>query len=144
MGGGHRRDEREAPRPARMVGIGAVGPSHGPRRGDIHFIAFPEVGGHVMHGPHPAIVVSSDRLNRPAGTVLVCPLTSKIRHDPATYLPPYLVPITARASGLDRDGYAKVDRLFTRPVGALGMRVGRASPATIAAIEQALRFVLDL
>ena len=127
-----------------MVGIGAQGPSNGPRRGDIHLVTFPEVGGHVMRGLHPALVVSSDRLNPQAGTVLVCPLTSKIRHDPAEYLPPYLVPITARASGLDRDGYAKVDQLFTRPVGTLGDRVGRANPETVEAVDRALRFVLDL
>lgn len=127
-----------------MVGIGAAAPSSAPRRGDIHLVAFPEVGGHVIRGPHPAIVVSSDRLNRPTGTVLVCPLTSRIRHDPDEYLPPYLVPVTARATGLDRDGYAKVDQLFTRPVGMLGKRVGRANPETIAEVDRALRFVLDL
>jgi len=127
-----------------MVGIGTAPGSTGPRRGDIHIVAFPEVGGHVMQGAHPAIVVSSDRLNRPTGTVLMCPLTSRIRHDPSDYLPPYLVAVTARASGLDRDGYAKVDQVFTRPVGSLGARVARANPETMAAVNQALRFVLGL
>lgn len=127
-----------------MVGIGTRSGATGPRRGDIHIVAFPEIGGHVIHGPHPAVVVSSDRLNRPTGTVLMCPLTSRIRHDPSDYLPPYLVPVTAKASGLDRDGYAKVDQVFTRPVGSLGARVARASPETMAALDQALRFVLHL
>lgn len=116
-----------------MVGIGAAASSNGPGRGDIHIV-----------GAHPAVVVSSDRLNRPTGTVLMCPLTSRIRHDPADYLPPYLVPITATASGLDRDGYAKVDQVFTRPVGSLGTRVARANSETMAAVDQALRFVLGL
>ncbi len=127
-----------------MVGIGAGPPPYGPRRGDIHIVAFPEADGHVIHGPHPAVVVSSDRLNRPTGTVLMCPLTSRIKHDPSDYLPPYLVPICARASGLDRDGYAKVDQVFTRPVGSLGARVARANPEAMAAVDQALRFVLGL
>ena len=74
----------------------------------------------------------------------MCPLTSRIRHDPAEYLPPYLVPVTARASGLDRDGYAKVDQLFTRPVEALGTRIGRVNQETMNALDGALRFVLDV
>ena len=98
----------------------------------------------MIRGPHPAVVVSSDRLNRPAGTVLVCPLTSRIRHDPTEYLPPYLVKVSAGSSGLDRDGYVKVDQLFTRPVEGLGARVGRVNPETMDSVDQALRFVLGL
>jgi mRNA interferase MazF len=127
-----------------MVGIGNVPASGGPRRGDIHIVAFPDVGGHVMRGPHPAVVVSTDRLNRPLGTVLVCPLTSQVRHDPAEYLPPYLVPIMRQASGLDRDGYAKIDQVITRPTETLGARIGRVNPETMASVDRALRFVLDV
>jgi mRNA interferase MazF len=127
-----------------VVGIGSGEPDSGPGRGDVHLIDFEEVGGHVIQGLRPAVVVSSDRLNRASGTVLVCPMTSRVRHDPAVYLPPYLVAATARASGLDRDGYVKVDQLFTRPVGALGQRVGRLNPETLERLDAALRFVLAL
>jgi mRNA-degrading endonuclease toxin of MazEF toxin-antitoxin module len=127
-----------------VVGIGAGPLSPGPRRGDIYVVAFPDVGGHVIRGPHPAVVVSSDRLNRPAGTVLVCPMTSSIRHDPEDYLPPYLVAAPRQASGLDRDGYVKVDQLFTRPAELLGARIGRLNPEVTARLDAALRFVLAL
>ena len=127
-----------------MVGLGAGPPDRGPRRGDIHVVDFPEVGGRVIRGPHPAVVISSDRLNRPSGTVLLCPMTSSIRHDPADYLPPYLVAASKRASGLDRDGYVKVDQVFTRPVELLGPPVGRLNPETMARLDSALRFVLAL
>jgi mRNA interferase MazF len=127
-----------------MVGIGTAPRPTGPRRGDIHVVAFPDIGGHVIRGPHPAVVVSSDRLNRPAGTVLVCPLTSQIRHDPEEYLPPYLVPVASKASGLDRDGYAKVDQVMTRPSARLGAPIGRVNPESMAAVDRGLRFVLDL
>lgn len=127
-----------------MVGIGSGEPDRAPGRGDVHLIDFEEVGGHVIQGLHPAVIVSSDRLNRASGTVLVCPMTSRIRHDPAVYLPPYLVAATARASGLDRDGYVKVDQLFTRPVEALRQRVGRLNPETMERLDAALRFVLAL
>lgn len=127
-----------------MVGIGATPPDRGPGRGDIHLVDFPEVGGHVLRGPHPAVVVSSDRLNRSSGTVLVCPMTSRIRHDPAVYVPPYLVAATKRDSGLERDGYVKADQLFTRPREVLGTRVGRLNPETMDRLDTALRFVLAL
>jgi mRNA-degrading endonuclease toxin of MazEF toxin-antitoxin module len=125
-----------------MVGIGQAPAVVGPRRADIHVVEFPELAGQVITGRHPVVVVASDRLNRTAGTVLVCPMTSRIRHDPADYLPPYLVAATARASGLDRDGYVKTDQLFTRPVSALGPRIGRLNPETMARLDAALRFVL--
>jgi mRNA-degrading endonuclease toxin of MazEF toxin-antitoxin module len=127
-----------------MVGIESGPLQTGPRRADIHLVDFPEVAGHIITGPHPAVIVSSDRLNRGGGTVLVCPMTSRIRHDPAEYLPPYLVAATARDSGLNRDGYIKVDQVFTRPVSALGNRIGRLNPESMGRVDAALRFVLAL
>lgn len=127
-----------------MVGIGSRPVARGPRRADVHLVDFADTGGHVIRGPHPAVIVSSDRLNRPSGTVLLCPLTSRIRHDADVYLPPYLVTVGARSSGLDRDGYIKVDQLFTRPVETLGPRIGRVDPETIDRLDAALRFVLAI
>jgi mRNA-degrading endonuclease toxin of MazEF toxin-antitoxin module len=125
-----------------VVGIGNAPTIIGPRRADIHLIEFPEIAGQVITGPHPVVVVSSDRLNRVSGTVLVCPMTSRIRHDPSDYLPPYLVVASVRDSGLNRDGYVKVDQVFTRPVDALGPRIGRLNPETMVRLDAALRFVL--
>lgn len=127
-----------------MVGIDSRPPIQGPQRGDVHMIGFPEIAGHVLTGPHPAVVVSSDRLNPTSGTVLVCPLTSKIRHDPKTYVPPYLVPVAARTSGLRLDGYVKVNQVFTRPIEGVGVRMGRLNPETMERVDAALRLVLEL
>ena len=69
------RDRREALVGARVVGIGRAPASIGPSRGDVHLIAFPDVGGHVIRGPHPGVVVQTDRLAR-SSTVIVVPLTS--------------------------------------------------------------------
>ena len=76
--------------------------------------------------------------------MLLCPMTSRIRHDAASYLPPYLVAAPAKASGLDRDGYVKADQVFTRPTGRLGPKVGRLNPETMDRLDAALRFVLDV
>ena len=127
-----------------MVGIGRAPATGAPSRGDIHLVAFTDGAGNVVAGAHPAVVVSSDALNRRAGTVMACPMTSRIRHDAAVYLPPYLVPAASRSTGLARDGYVKVDQVHTLAVELLGPRMGRANPETMAAIDAALRFVLAL
>lgn len=126
-----------------MVAIGQRAPDTRPRRGDIHLVQFPDLGGHVLRGPHPALIVSSDRLNRPDGTILVCSLTSRGAADPAWVLP-YLVRVTRRDSGLDRDGWVKCDQVFTRPAIWLGPKLGRLAPEALARVDASLRFVLAL
>jgi mRNA-degrading endonuclease toxin of MazEF toxin-antitoxin module len=118
-------------------------PETRPRRGDIHLVQFEDLGGHVLRGPHPAVIVSSDRLNRPDGTILVCSLTSRGGADPA-WVPPYLVRVTRRDCGLDRDGWVKCDQVFTRPASWLGPRLGRLSAEALARVDASLRFVLAL
>jgi mRNA-degrading endonuclease toxin of MazEF toxin-antitoxin module len=127
-----------------VVGIGHAALTPGPRRGDIHLVQFEDVGGHVMRGPHPALVVSSDRLNRGDGTVLVCSLTSRSGRPVLDWTPPYLVRVTGRESGLDRDGWVKCDQVFTRPATWLGPRLGRLAPDAMSRVDASLRFVLAL
>ena len=43
----------------RMVGIGHAPPVIGPIRGDIHIVDFPDVGGNVIRGPHPGVIVQT-------------------------------------------------------------------------------------
>lgn len=126
---------------SRVVGIGREGAALGPRRGDVHFIAFPDAGGNVLRGPHPAVVVQTDRL-RASSTVVVVPMTSRARS--AEEEPPYLVAVAARDSGLDRDGYVKCDQPATLPVVVLGPRAGRIAPSAIDRLDAALRVVLGL
>ena len=124
-----------------MVGIGREPTSGGPRRGDIHLVDLPDVGGSVIRGPHPVVVVQTDRLRR-STTVVVVPLTSSARAAP--FEPPFLVEILARSSGLDRDGWAKCDQPLTIAGDRLGPRIGRLNPETLEGVEGALRFVLAL
>lgn len=124
-----------------MVGIGRAPATVGPRRGDIHFVDFADGGGHVIRGPHPALVIQTDRLQR-SFTVVVAPVTSAARA--AEYTPPFLVPVAAGESGLPRDGWIKCDQPTTLPTALLGPRVGRLSPAALERLDAALRFVLEL
>lgn len=113
----------------------------GPRRGDIHFIAFPDQGGNVLRGPHPAVVVQADAMRR-SSTVVLVPMTSSPRS--AVESPPYLVAVTRRESGLDRDGFVKCDQPATLPTTVLGPKAGRLAPQALERVDVALRFVLDL
>lgn len=124
-----------------MVGLGNQPAAPGPRRGDIHFLVFRDVGGNVIFGPHPAVIVQADRMSK-ASTTIVAAMTSKVRS--ADLAPPYLVRVTARDTGLDRDGWVKADQLFTFPTAELGPRAGRLSVQRLDELEVALRFVLDL
>lgn len=124
-----------------MVAIGRDPAIVGPSRGDIHFVDFPDVGGNVLRGPHPAVVVQSDRMRR-SSTVVVIPLTSSAKA--AEFQPAFLAPIRARESGLSRDGWAKCDQPMTVPALVLGPRAGRLNPEAIERLDDALRFVLGL
>ena len=108
-------------------------------------MALAETGGSVVSGPHPALVVRSDRLAR-SSTVLVCPMTSRGGRapEPGEELPPYLVWVPRGASGLDRDGYVRVDQVMTFPSDTLGPRLGRLAPDVMARVDASLRFVLGI
>lgn len=141
MGDGVPADGREAVVRTRVVGTGNAPAVIGPSRGDIHFVAFPDLGGHVIRGPRPGVVVQTDRLRR-SMTVVVVPLTSSAKA--AAFEPQFLVRIGVRESGLPRDGFAKCDQPMTLPTAMLGPKVGRLTPEAIARLDDALRFVLGL
>ena len=123
-----------------MVGIGQEPPSIGPTRGDVHIIDFPDVGGNVIRGPHPGVIVQTDRLRR-SSTVVVVPLTSAAKA--AEFQPAFLVQVAAGEAGLPRDGWAKCDQPMTLPKFLLGPRAGRLNPEAMDRLDLALRFVLD-
>jgi mRNA-degrading endonuclease toxin of MazEF toxin-antitoxin module len=125
-----------------MVGIGREPADERLLRGDIVLIDFETTGGSVLAGPHPAVIVQADRM-RASSTVLVCPMTSRVLHDPS-YVPPYLARATRTETGLDRDGWVKCDQVFTRPAASIGPRVGRLSPEALSRLDAALRFCLAL
>jgi mRNA-degrading endonuclease toxin of MazEF toxin-antitoxin module len=124
-----------------VVGIGWAPPPTGPQRGDIHWVAFRDDAGHVIAGPHPAVVVQTPALAR-SSTVIVVPMTSKARS--ASLRPPYLVEVIALESGLSKGGWVKADQMVTIDASDLGERAGRLSPGKIDELDAALRFVLAL
>ena len=141
MGHGIPADRGQALVGTGVVGIGNAPAMVGPARGDIHIVDFPDVGGHVIRGPHPGVIVQTDRMRR-SSTVVVVPLTSAAKA--AAFEPQFLVQVSGRESGLPRDGWAKCDQPMTLPTFLLGPKAGRLSPQAIARVDDALRFVLGL
>ena len=121
--------------------VGRNAPPAGPRRGEVYVVVFPEIGGHVQAGRHPAVVIQADRFAR-SGRVVVCPMTSSPPPDERPR--PHRVAVAARESGLDRDGWIKADQLATVPATVLRGPVGRLAPDAVRRLDAALRFVLDL
>lgn len=124
-----------------MVSIGHGPAVAGPTRGDIHLVAFPDSEGHVLGGPHPAVIVQTDRMRR-SSTSLVVPMTSSLPS--ATILPAYLVQVAGRTAGLPRDGFAKCDQVTAISTALVGPRMGRMNLKTMDQVDAALRFVLGL
>ncbi len=104
-------------------------------------MAFTDSEGHLIKGPHPAVIVQTDRMRR-SSTSLVVPITSAVPS--AELLPPYLVRVLGRQAGLPRDGFAKCDQVTAISASQLGPRMGRLNPEAMDRVDDALRFVLGL
>lgn len=110
-------------------------------RGDVYDVDL-SLGQPIAHEPaftRPAVVVSADVINNgPGGLVAVVPIAS------AAYGLRSHVELEPGSAGLDRVSYARCDQLRVVSTQRLGSRRGSVSPDRVAAIDQALRFVLDL
>jgi mRNA-degrading endonuclease toxin of MazEF toxin-antitoxin module len=123
------------------LSIGQRPAPRGPQRGEIYRVTFREVGGHDLSGPHWAVVVQASRMAS-SSTTLVAPITTNA---PSAHLePPYLVRVSAKAIGLSWDGWIHADQLFTFPSSELEQRVAVLPGRAMEALDEALRFVLDL
>ncbi|WP_019971099.1 type II toxin-antitoxin system PemK/MazF family toxin [Mycobacterium sp. 141] len=108
-------------------------------RGEIYDVDLGQPVGHEPAFRRPAVVVSVDILNNgPGGLVVVVPITT------AGYGLGSHVELEPASSGLDHVSYARCDQLRVVSVERLSSRQGMISPEQMQAIDQALRFVLDL
>ena len=113
----------------------------GPQRGEIYRLHLRRTGGHVLSGPHWAVVVQTSRMAS-SSTTLVVPITTNAAS--AHLEPPYLVHASARDLQLSWDGWIHADQVFTFPVDELDERIGVLPGRKLDELDDALRFVLDL
>ncbi len=108
-------------------------------RGEIYNVDLGQPVGHEPAFRRPAVVVSVDILNNGAGgLIVVVPVTT------TGYGLRSHVELDPEGSGLDHASYARCDQLRVVSIERLSYRQGMVSPEQMNAIDQALRFVLDL
>jgi mRNA interferase MazF len=103
-----------------------------PRRGDVHWVK--------LDKRRPAIVISTDSLNRYALDVCIVPLTSVGRRKFSLR-----VLIRAREAGLQTDSWAKCDQVTTVEKDLLVYpALGALNAATLRQVEQGIKAALEL
>jgi mRNA interferase MazF len=110
-------------------------------RGDIYDARLSPVEGSEQAGTRPVVIVSRDAINHNSPVIVVVPLTdaANVRR---TY--PNNVPIPAGEGGLTLDSVALAGQVRAIAVTRLVRRRGALPPATMNAIDRALRITLDL
>jgi mRNA interferase MazF len=108
-------------------------------RGEIYDVDLGRPVGHEPAFRRPAVVVSVDILNNGAGgLVVIVPITS-VGYGLRSH-----VELEPESGGLEHTSYARCDQLRTVSVERLSARRAMLAPDRMRAVDQALRFVLDL
>lgn len=109
------------------------------RRGDVWQVDFEPVRGHERGRERPAVVVSADDFNAgPSGLVVVCPMTTRERRIR------FHVPIQPPEGGLRVRSFVLCDQVRTVSTERLMSRSGALAAASMTAIDERLRILLDL
>jgi mRNA interferase MazF len=109
------------------------------KRGEEWLARFNPVVGHGQGGPRPALIVSSDGWNGPPGNlVTVVPITSQPRRLPSR------VRVMPPEAGLDRESWVIGEQVRTVSTQRLTRRLGVVMPATMRAVADNVRLLLEL
>jgi mRNA interferase MazF len=110
-----------------------------PLRGEVWLADLGPTRGHEQSGKRPLLIFSDDAFNAgPAGLVVVLPLTSTIRNLPTH------IPVNPPEGGLRRPSVILCDAIRSVTKDCLVSRWGAVTPATMAKVEDAARFLLRL
>lgn len=110
-----------------------------PSRGEVWMADLGHTKGHEQAGRRPVVVISEDIYNQgPAGLVVVLPLTSTVRGIPIH------VPVKPPEAGLKIPSVVLCDAIRSVSMERLDLQLGRVSSATMQAVEDRLRVLLDL
>lgn len=109
-------------------------------RGEIYLADLNPSRGSEQAGVRPVIIVQRDNLKRFTRTVVVVPLTTNLRRAqiPGTTL------IPAGEGGLSQDSVALCYQIVVLDRERLLCQLGTLSPNYLLALEQALKYTLDL
>jgi mRNA interferase MazF len=110
-----------------------------PSRGEVWLVDLDPTRGREQAGKRPALVLSTDALNRSqAGLVVVLPVTSKSKRIRSH------VRVDPPEGGFKVASYIKCEDIRSVATERLIRRWGRVSTPTMDAVEQTVRILLDL
>ncbi len=107
--------------------------------GDIWFTDLDPTVGHEQAGQRPVLVISPDQFNQsPLKLVIVLPITTTLR------LLPLHIPVSPPDGGLKRSSMILCEAIRSISHDRLERRIGTASEATMAVVQDHLRILLNL
>jgi len=110
-----------------------------PSRGEIWLVDLNPVIGHEQAGTRPAMVISVDLFNQgPAELLVVLPVTTQNKNIPLH------VRIDPPDGGMKMISFIKCEDIRSLSSKRLIRRLGVVSPATMAAVEDRLKILLNL
>lgn len=109
------------------------------KRGDLYLVNWNPGRGSEQTGKRPALIIQNDVGNKYSPTTIVA-ACSAARAKPY----PFVVGITAKESGLDRDSSINLAQIMTIDKTRLEMKLGELSHKKMAAIDMAIRNSLGI
>jgi len=109
------------------------------KRGDLWLVNWNPGRGSEQSGKRPALVIQNDIGNKYSPTTIVAACSSA---KAKSY--PFIVGITAKESGLDRESYINLAQVMTIDKARLEIKLGQLSPAKMSAIEEAIKNSLGI
>lgn len=110
------------------------------QRGELYWVDWNPGRGVEQQGRRPALVVQNDRGNRSSAAIVVVAISSA----PLPRVYPFTVPLAAGQGGLPRDGHVNCSQLVTVDQRRVAALIGSLDSATMARVDAALRYELDL
>jgi len=109
------------------------------KRGDLYLVNWNPGRGSEQTGKRPALIIQNDIGNKYSPTTIVS-ACSAAKSKPY----PFIVGITARESGLDRDSSINLAQIMTIDKTRLEMKLGELSAAKMNAIDEAIKNSLGI
>lgn len=110
-----------------------------PYRGDIWTATLDPIKGHEQGGTRPCLILSANRFNHGrAELVVIVPITTKDKRIPSH------VKVRKGEAGLREESFIKCEEVRCISKDRLTQQHGSVEPATMAAVEQWVRVILQL
>ena len=109
------------------------------KRGDIFYSELGPVVGSEQDGLRPVIVVQNDFGNKYSPTVIVLPITTKIKNKLPTH-----IPIKKGEFGLKKDSIILIEQVRTLDKRRLKEKIGTLDSSTLEKVKDALKISLSI